>query len=210
MNILLKRYKALMVMAVIVTAVVLVVKAESASATSLQNPKPANTSVKAARKHIITPNLARNFLNDLDMPTRDYSDTWGANKYGKYQASSDSFKLETRDFNRYQNNISYSVFGDKFIAKAVELDLAVNDLSFSSNAINEFTKYSDKLMYKVTAKNLTPQIKKAIQTKTNGQWVINGYKIKLTKEIFPDEKITKGVEPTSDHGAFSLTFLIEL
>lgn len=203
-----KRYKALTVMAVIMAF--FVVGADSTSAASLQSSKPTNNSVKAVRKHIITPNQARNFLNDLDMPTRDYSNIGEANKYGKYEADSYSLKLETRDFNRYQNNISYSVFGDKFIAKAVELDLAVNDLSFSSNAIKEFTKYSDRLTYKVTGKNLTPQIKKAIQTKTNGQWIINGYKIKLTKEIFPDEKIIKGVEPTSDHGAFSLTFLIEL
>lgn len=210
MNNLRKRYQTLVLMAVILAIAVFVVRTESVNAASLQSPKSTNTGVKAVRKHIITPNQARNFLNDLDMPTRDYEKTGGLGHYGKYEADSDKFILETRSPNRFLNNLSYSVFGDKYIARAVELDLNVNDVSFSSNAIGELIKYSDYLMYKVTDKHLTPQIKKSIQTKTPGEWLVNGYKIKLMKEIFPDEELIKGVEPTSDHGAFSLTFLIEL
>jgi len=211
MNNLQKRYKALTVIFIIVAATFYVVKSEPVNASaSLQSSKANTTSVKTVKKHIITPNQARNFLNDLDMPTRDYVDSWGPNKYGKYEACSDNFILETRDINRYKNNLSYSIFGNKFVAKAVELDLNVNDVSFSSNAVGELIKYSDDLMYKVTGKHLTPQIKKAMQTKTSGEWLVNGYKIKLTKEIFPAEKIIKGIEPTSDYGSFSLTFLIEL
>lgn len=210
MNNLRKRYKVIMLMIFIMATFIFVAREESVSAASLQNSKSANISAKTAKKGLIPPRQARNFLNDLDMPTRDYVNTWGPNSYGKYEADSDRLILETRDPNRYLNNLSYSVFGDKYVAKAVELDLNVNDISFSSNAVGELIKYSDYLMYKVTGKHLTPQIKKAIQTKTSGEWVVNGYKIKLKEATFPDEKIVKGVEPTSDHGAFSLTFLIEL
>lgn len=174
-----------------------------------QNLKSANASVKVIKKHFITPNQARNFLNDLDMPTRPYVNTLGANSFGKYEADSDRFILETRS-DRYQNNLSYVVFGDKFFAKAVELDLTVNDLSFSSNAIAELIKYSDSLIFKVTGEKLPQKIKNAMLKKAGGQWIVNGYKIKLDKEIFQYEKIIKGEEPTSDNGAFSLTFLIEL
>ncbi len=210
MNNIRKLLKILNFMMVIVAAAACVIRVESVNAASLQNSKLSNTSANASRKRIITPNQARNFLNDLDMPTRAYVNTWGANSFGKYEADSDKFILETRDPNRYINNLSYSVFGDKYVAKAVELDLNVNDLSFSSNAVNELIKYADSLILKVTGKRLPPEIKKAMLAKTEGQWIINGYKIKLKKEIFSDEKIIKGEEPTSDHGAFSLTFLIEL
>lgn len=210
MNNLRKSYKALAVMVVIAAAAVFVFRAESVTAASSQTSKANMTSVKTFKKRIITPNQARNFLKDLDMPTRDYENTGDLGHYGKYEARSDYLKLETRDFNRYINNLTYYVRGDKFVAKAVELDLNVNDLSYKANAIGELIKYSEALTVKVTGEKLTPQIKKAIQTKTPGEWVVKGYKIKVTKEIFPDEKIIKGVEPTSDHGAFSLTFLIEL
>ena len=217
-----KRFKALTAMAVIVVASAFTINLESAISAPSQSPPlinasantstktSANTSVKTMKKRVITPNQACKFLNKLDMPTRDYTDTFGPNKYGKYEADSDRLLLETRDSNRYNNNISYSVFGSKFVAKAVELDMAVNDLSFSSNAVVEFTKYADALMLKATGEKLTPQLKKAIQSKTTGDWVVNGYKIKLVKEIFPDEKVIKGIAPTSDHGAFSLSFIIEL
>lgn len=205
-----KMYKILTVIAVVVAVAVFIVKTESASAASLQTSKPTNTSVKAVRKRIITPNQARNFLNDFDMPTRDYEMTGEVGYYGKYEARSDYLLLETRDPNRYINNLTYYVSGDKFVAKAVELELNVNDLSYKANAIAALIKYSNGLIYKVTGEKLTPEIKRAIQTQTNGNWTINGYKIKLAKELFPDERIVKGVEPSSDHGAFSLTFLIEL
>lgn len=162
------------------------------------------------KKPILTPSRACNFLNDLDMPTRDYENIGTSGHYGKYEADSDRFILETRDPNRFLNNLSYSVFGDKYLVRAVELDLNVNDISFSSNAISELIKYSDYLMYKVTGKHLTPEMKNAMHKKNRGEWIINGYKIKLAKEIFPDEKPVKGVESTSDHGAFSLMFIIEL
>lgn len=210
MNNLGKKYKNIMVMAVIFMGAVFFIWAQKSNATSLQNPKQANPSVKAVRKHTITPNQARNFLNGLDMPTRDYENVGQSGHYGRYEADSDRFILETRDSNRFINNLSYSVFGDKNLARAVELELNVNDISFSSNAVNELIKYSDYLMYKVIAKHLTPEMKTAMYKKVGGEWIINGYKIKLEKEIFPDEKPVKGVESTSDHGAFSLTFLIEL
>lgn len=204
--------KALIIFIVIVvtlvTAILVVKKKSGPNAIFLQSPK--SVLIKAAKKRIITPNQARNFLNDLDMPTRPYSDMWGANKYGKYEADSDNFILESRDVNRYKNNLSYSVLGTKFAAKAVELNLNVNDMSFKKNAVGELIKYSDVLIYKVTGKHLTPEIKKAMQTQTSGEWLVNGYKIKLTAYIAPDEKVIKGEEPTSDHGAFSLMFLIEL
>lgn len=183
---------------------------ESTNAASGQKSNPAKTTVKVGKKRIITPNRARNFLNDLDMPTRDYEKTGTVGLYGGYQADSDNFILETRDPDRFLNNLSYSVFGDKNVAKAVELDLNVNDVSFSSNAVGELIKYSDFLMQKITGKHLTPQIKKAMQTKTSGEWLVDGYKIKLKKYTFPPEKLIKGEAPTSDRGAFSLTFLIEL
>jgi len=210
MNNLRKEYKNLMAMAVIFVAAVFFIGAQKLNAKPLQNPKSANASVKAVRKQTITPNRARNFLNDLDMPTRDYENIGTSDHYGRYEADSDRFILETRDPNRFLNNLSYSVFGDKYLARAVELDLNVNDISFSSNAVNELIKYSDDLMYKVTGKHLTPEMKKAMQKKNVGEWIINGYKIKLEKEIFPKEKHVKGVESTSDHGAFSLSFIIEL
>lgn len=210
MNNLQKKGKTLTLIAVIAVLAILTIQTESVNAASLQPSKSSNTSIKKVRKRIITPNKARNFLNDLDMPTRDYVNTWGPNKYGKYEADSDSFILESRDINRYKNNLSYSVFGDKYVAKAAELDLNVNDLSYKASAIAELIKYSDSLMYKVTGKKLTPEMKKAIQKQTNGEWVVNGYKITLKKDTFPDEKIIKGIESTSDHGAFSLTFLIDL
>lgn len=205
-----KSFSVLAIMLCVAMATVFVVQAESVKASSLQNSKPANNSLKVVRKHIITPNQARNFLNDLDMPTRDYEKTEETSIYGKYEADSDRFMLETRDSNRFLNNLSYSVFGDKYVAKAVELDLNVNDLSYKSNAVGTLIKYSDALMIKVMGKHLTPEIKKAMQTKTNKEWIIDGYKIKVKSEIFPDEKVIKGLEPTSDHGAFSLSFLIEL
>lgn len=202
-----KSFKALT--GVIVAAVVFVVGAQSLNAASSHSPKSADTS-KAIRKRIITPNQARNFLNDLDMPTRPYSKTGETGYYGKYDARSDYLILETRDPNRFINNLTYYVSGDRFVARAVELDLNINDVSYKADAISELIKYSDGLMYKVTGKHLTPEIKKAIQAQTKGQWMINGYKIKLTAYIAPAEKLIKGEEPTSDHGAFSLTFLIEL
>lgn len=204
MNTLRKYFKVLMLMFIIMATVVSLVGINSATA------KSANTSVKAVRKRIITPNHARNFLNDLDMPTRDYEKTVDSSRYGKYEARSDYLKLETRDFDRYINNLTYYVRGDKFVAKAVELDLNVNDLTYKANAVGEFIKYSNSLMHKVTGKSLTPEMKKAMLTKSSGQWTVQGYNIKFKKEIFPDEKPIKGVESTSDHGAFSLTFLIEL
>lgn len=211
MNNLGKRYKALTVITVIIAMAIFVVKSEPVKAVaSLQSSKANTTPIKTVKKRIITPNQARNFLNDLDMPTRDYENIGESGRYGKYEADSDRFILETRDTNRFLNNLSYSVFGDKYVVKALELDLNVNDVSFSSNAVGELIKYSDALMVKVTGEKLTSPIKKAIQTKTNGEWVVNGYKIKLEKEIFPDEKIMKSVESTSDHGAFSLAFIVEL
>lgn len=210
MNNLRKWHSVLTIMAVLIVTIFFVLRAESANAVSLQKSNSVKVSVKAVKKRIITPNQARNFLKDLDMPTRDYEYTGASSHWGKYEADSDRFILETRDPNRFLNNLSYSVFGDKYIAKAVELNLNVNDISFSSNAINELIKYSDYLMYKVTGKHLTPEIKKAMQTKTSGEWGVNGYRIKLKKDTFPSEKPIKGVEPTSDLGAFALTFLIEL
>lgn len=210
MNNLRKRFKTPMVMVVIIAAVVFVTVLSPVIGASLQSSKSTNDSVNAVKKHIVTPNQARDFLSDLDMPTRNYEKTGEAGLYGAYSARSDYMVLETRDSNRYINNLTYYVSGDKFLAKVVELELTVNDLSFSSNAIAEFIKYSDGLMHKVTGKKLPPEIKKAIQSKTNGTWVVYGYKIRLVKETFPDEKIAKGEESTSDHGAFSLMFLIEL
>lgn len=64
-------------------------------------------------------------------------------------------------------------------------------MSFSSKAVEELIKYSDYLMYKVTGKYLTTQMKKSMQTKISGEWVVNGYKIKLKKDIFHDEKVIK-------------------
>lgn len=192
------------------TAAVFFVNSKVANAAASQSPKTAASTTKTVKKRIITPSQARNFLNDLDMPTRDYTDSWGPNSYGKYEADSDSFILESRNPNQYKNNLTYSVFGDKYVAKAVELSLNVNDMSFSSNAIDELIKYSNALMYKVTGKNLTPEIKKAMKTKTSGEWIVNGYKTKLKAETFPDEELMQGIEPTSDHGAFGLEFIIEL
>lgn len=207
MNSPLKAFIILIIIVVtLMTAVFVVKKKSGPSATFLQLPK--SVLIKTTKKRIISPNKARGFLNDLDMPTRDYSTMWGANKYGKYEADSDNFILESRDINRYKNNLSYSVLGNKFAAKAVELNLNVNDMSFKKNAIGELIKYSDVLMYKVTGKHLTPEIKKAMQTQTSGQWSVNDYKTKLTAYIAPDEEV--GDEPTSDPGAFSLTFVIEL
>lgn len=194
---LIKRFKAPTVIAIVISMIIFIVNVEQMTAAS-------------NKRHIVTPSRACSFLNDLDMPTRDYENTGKSGHWGKYEADSDKLILDTRDPNRFLNNLSYSVFGDKYTAKAVELDLNVNDISFSSNAINELTKYSDYLMYKVTGKHLTPEIKKAMLKKTEGEWIINGYKIKLKKEIFPDEKPIKGVASTSDHGAFSLMFIIEL
>lgn len=205
-----KSFAALIVMVAIVAISLFAVKEGPMKAASSQSPKLADNSVKAVKKRIIPPNQARNFLNDLDMPTRDYEDMGTLDHYGQYEADSDRLILETRDTDRFSNNLSYSVFGDKSVAKAVELYLNVNDISFSSNAVGELIKYSDNLIYKITGKHLTPEIKKAMLAKNKGQWVINGYKIKLEKEIFPDEKPIKGIESTSDHGAFSLNFIIEL
>lgn len=192
-----KRFKTLTVIAVAITMIVFTVNDKQVTAAP-------------HKRHIITPSHACKFLNDLDMPTRKYIKTLNTNGFGKYEADSDNFRLETRDFNRFNNNLSYSVFGDKYVARAVELNLAVNDLSFSSNAVGELIKHADSLMLKVTGAKLTPKIKKAMLAKTAGQWIVNGYKIKLKKEIFPDEKPIKGIESTSDHGAFSLSFIIEL
>ena len=206
MNNLHKTFTALTAMMIFVA--VFSINAEPA--VSLQSSKTNITQTKTVKKRIITPNQACKFLNDLDMPTRPYSDMWGKNSYGKYEADSDKFILESRDPNRYLNNLSYSVFGDKFIAKAVELDLNVNDLSYKANAVETLIKYSDDLMFKVTGKKLTPEIKKAMQKQTSGEWTVNGYKIQLKVDIGEDEEIIKDVEPSSDHGAFSLAFLIEL
>ena len=205
-----KMFTTIIIMIVIGAIAGFIIKEGSMKAVSSQNSKVAANSVKTIKKHTITPNHARNFLNDLDMPTRDYENVEASGNYGKYEADSDNFILETRDPDRFLNNLSYSVLGDKNVAKAVELNLNVNDMSFSSNAVGEFIKYSDYLMYKATGKHLTPQMKEAMQAKTSTEWVIDGYKIKLKKEIFPDEEIIKGEESTSDHGAFSLQFLIEL
>ncbi len=205
-----KKFTTLIIIIVIVAAAIFALNAGPIKVAALKSFKSANNLVKAVKKRIITPNQACNFLNDLDMPTRDYENTDMPGHWGKYEADSDKFILETRDPDRFLNNLSYSVFGDKYVAKAVELDLNVNDISFSSNAVGEFIKYSDYLMYKVTGKHLTPQMKKAMQAKTFGEWVIDGYKIKLKKETFPEEKPIKGVESTSDYGAFSLSFIIEL
>lgn len=210
MNNLRKGHNPLTVIAIIIATIIFVFRTEPVNAGSLQKSNKVNSSVIAVKKRIITPNQARNFLKDLDMPTREYEKIGTDSHYGKYEADSDRVILETRDPNRFLNNLSYSVLGDEYLARAVELDLNVNDISFSSNAVGELTKYSDYLTYKVTGKHLTPEIKRAMQAKTSGEWIINGYKIKLKKYTFPDEKIIKGVEPTSDHGAFSLTFLIEI
>lgn len=197
MNVLQKRFKVLTVVAIVLSMVVFIFNVKQATIASSKRP-------------IVKPSLARNFLNGMDMPTKIYQNVEQAGPYGSYEADSDSFILETRDPDRFMNNLTYSVFGDRSVARAVELDLAVNDLSFSSNAVGELIKYSNSLMFKVTGEKLTPEIKKAMLAKSKGQWIINGYKIKLEKEIFPDEKPVKGVESTSDHGAFSLSFIIEL
>ncbi len=198
-----KKFTIFAVMIFIVAVSVFVVNDGTEKTASSQSPKSANNSVKSVKKRVITPNRARSFLNDLDMPTRDYLKMGLVGDYGQYEADSDNLILETRDPDRFMNSLSYSVFGDKHAAKAVEIDLGVNDMSFSSNAVGEFIKYSDHLMYKVTNKHLTPQIKKAMQSKTSGEWVVDGYEIKLKKEIFPEDE-------TSDQGAFSLSFIIEL
>lgn len=194
---LLKSFKAPTVIAIVISMIIFIVSVEQMTAAP-------------NKRHIVNPSRACSFLNDLDMPTRDYETTGQSGHWGKYEADSDKLILETRDPNRFINNLSYSVFGDKYTAKAVELDLNVNDISFSSNAVNQLIKYSDNLMYKAVGKHLTPEIKKAMLKKNGGEWIINGYKIKLEKEIFPDEKPIKGVASTSDHGAFSLNFIIEL
>lgn len=203
--------KALIVLIVIVVTLItalFVIKKKSGPRAILLQPVK-SVLIKTAKKQIITPNKACHFLDDLDMPTRPYSDMWGANKYGKYEADSDNFILESRDVNRYKNNLSYSVFGNKYAAKAVELNLNVNDMSFKTNAVNELVKYSDALMYKAAGIHLTPEIKKAMHAKNSGEWTVNNYKIKLTADTFPQETVTKEEEPTSDYGAFSLAFLIE-
>lgn len=205
-----KLFGVITIIAISVATTIFVFKTGAVNTNSLQTSKSVKTSVKEVEKRIVTPDQARNFLNDLDMPTRDYEKMETQGAYGQYEADSDGLILETRDPNRFINNLSYSVFGDKSTANAVELDLNVNDISFSSNAVGELIKYSDYLMYKVTDKHLTPQIKKSMQTKTSGEWLVDGYKIKLKKETFPVEEIIKGEEPTSDPGAFSLTFIIEL
>lgn len=197
MNELRKRFKVLAVVAIVISITAFILSGKQVAMASY-------------KKTIVTPSRACNFLNDLDMPTRDYEKMGTHGTYGQYEADSDEFILETRDPDRFLNNLSYSVFGDKYVAKAVELYLNVNDVSFSSNAVNELIKYSDYLIYKVTGKHITPQIKKAMQTKISGEWIVEGYKIKLKKETLPHEKPIKGVESTSDHGAFSLIFLIEL
>lgn len=210
MNNLQKRFSSIITIIVIFAISAFAVKDGSMKAATSQSSKLANNSVKAVKKHIITPKKARNFLNDLDMPTRDYLKMGLVGDYGQYEADSDNLILESRDPNRFINNLSYSVLGDKNVAKAVELNLNVNDLTYKAKAVDELIKHSDYLLYKVTGKHLTPQMKKVIQSKTPGEWVIDGYKVKLKKELFPDEKEIEGVESTSDHGAFSLTFLIEL
>lgn len=206
--------KVSMILAVIVviamTAIFVLKNKPELKTAILKNSKIANSLLKAKPKHTIAPNEARNFLIDLDMPTRDYEKTGELGPYGKYEARSDYYNLETRDSNRYINNLTYYVGGDAKVVKAVELDLNVNDLSYKSNAIDELIKYSDALMLKATGKNLTPEIKKAMQTQTPDEWMIAGYKIKLKVEKELDEKVIVGLEPTSDHGAFSLIFLIEL
>lgn len=205
-----KLFSTLLVLIVVVVTAVFVVDSKSTPTETSQSAKLDDNLVKTVKKHVITPNQARNFLNDLDVPTRDYLDTELQGPYGQYQADSDLHILESKTGERNINNISYSVYGDKQVANAVEVILNVNDLSFSSNSVDELIKYSDYLMDKVTGEHLNPQIKKAIQTKTSGEWVVNGYKIKLKKEIFPDEEPIDDEEPISDHGAFSLSFLIEL
>lgn len=203
--------KILIVAAVVVFSIIFIFKADLLTSISLQVKDSVSAiNEKAAKKLIITPNQARNFLNGIDIPTRDYLYTAGSGDWGSYEADSDSLMLETRDPDRFLNNLTYSVIGDKQAAKVVELILNVNDMSFSSNSVDELIKYSDYLMYKVTGEHLTPQIKKAMQAKTSGEWMVNCYKIKLTKEIFTEDEVIEGEEPTSDHGAFSLTFLIEL
>lgn len=207
----LKKWSSIItIIAISIVTTFFVFKTKAVNTGSLKASNSVQTSVKEVKKNIVTPYQARNFLNDLDMPTRDYEKMEERGAYGQYEADSDNFILETRDPDRFINNLSYSVFGDKSAAKVVELDLNVNDMSFSSNAVSELLKYSDYLMYKATGKHLTPQVKKAMQAKTSGEWVVDGYKIKLRKETFPEEEVIKGEEPTSDPGAFSLTFLIEL
>ena len=205
MNKFLKMFIGLFLIVITVVAVFLIKTKPEFKTAVLRNLKL--TDIKAER--IITPEQARNFLNDLDMPTRDYEDTGYQGNYGKYEADSDRLILETRDPNRYLNNLTYSVFGDKDAAKAVSLDLNVNDVSYSSNAVGELIKYSDGLMKKATGENLTPEIKKAMETKTVGEWVVNGYKIKLTKAEFQPDAVKDDYQ-TSDVGAFELTFLIEI
>ncbi|QRR02199.1 hypothetical protein [Dyadobacter sandarakinus] len=124
-----------------------------------------------------TPHLARNFLEEFNLKTRDYhwqpDDIWFA--------STDPLDLDTGD-SFLHNNISYYIEGGEQIVTRVKLHLNIYDVKYAESSEEIFVKMMKLLVKKTVGEYSVADLYSISNFENKREYIIDGKKLICSKQ----------------------------
>lgn len=138
-----------------------------------------------------SPYRAKDFLSEYGLTT-DYYRNFGNDKWS---CSSPSIDL---DNSLFPNTLSYSVFGNRSVAKSLKLQLSVDSPSLKDEAMEHFTQVSKELLSKALEAEASANLRELINSEQDTNTSINGKRVSIIRKDWIH----------SQEGQFELTFMI--